>query len=85
MDTGTAVTTPSPGALRSTAALPLEKNVASSVAASAATVTTCGRLAGNSSGFPWSNSLPDAATGTTPALTARWIASASAVQRLLDP
>ena len=82
---GTAVSTLSPGALRSTAALSLEKNVGRSSPASAATVRTCGSAAGNSAGLPWSNSLPDAATGTMPARTARWIASASVVQRCVEP
>ena len=37
----------------------------------AATVTTCGSEAGNSSGLPLSNSLPAAATGMIPLATAK--------------
>ena len=74
---------PSPGALRSTAALSLEKPVGLSSGPTAATVITCGRLAGNSSGLPSWNSLPAAATGTAPALTARRICRSS-VSHLLD-
>jgi hypothetical protein len=74
-----------PGALRSTAALSLEKNVGRSSAASAATVSTCGSVAGNSGGLPWSNSLPEAATGTIPARTARWMASDSVTHDWAEP
>ena len=76
---------PSPGALRSTATLSLEKNVGWSSSASAATVSTCGRLAGNSRGLSSWNSLPEAATGTMPARTARWMASDSAVHSCVEP
>ena len=82
---GTPVRIPMPGAVRSTAALSLENAVARSSGPIAPTVTTCGRLAGNSGGLPWLNSLPDAATGIAPALTARWICCSSAVQRVGDP
>jgi hypothetical protein len=75
----------SPGALRSTAAFWLEKNVAASSEPTAATVSTCGRLAGNSAGLPWPNSLPAAATGTIPRATARWIASYSDRHAALEP
>ena len=74
-----------PGAARSTAALSLEKNAGLSSGPIAPTVSTCGRLAGYSSGLPCSNSLPDAATGTAPALTARWICCSSRVQRDGEP
>ena len=56
----------SPGALRSTAALAFEKDELSRSALTAATVSTCGSEAGNSSGLPAANSLPAAATGTIP-------------------
>jgi hypothetical protein len=62
---------PMPGALRSTAPLSLEKPVGLPSGSIAATVITCARLAGNSSGLPDWKSLPEAATGTAPALTAR--------------
>ena len=75
----------SPGALRSTAGLEFEKELAFRRALTAAMVSTCGSEAGNSSGLPASNSLPAAATGTIPRWTASWIALYSARQRLWEP
>jgi hypothetical protein len=82
---GTPASTSSPGALRSTAAFWFEKYVGSSAGPVAATVSTCGRLAGNSAGLPASNSFPAAATGTIPRPTARWIASYSTRHEVLEP
>jgi hypothetical protein len=82
---GTAVRIPMPGADRSTAAFSFEKDVAVSSGPIAATVSTCGRLAGYSSGLPRSSSLPEAATAMAPALTARWIWRASDSHRVADP
>ena len=62
---------PTPGALRSTASLALEKSALLSSCVVAATVTTCGIDAGNSSGLPCVNSLPAAATGMIPLATAK--------------
>ncbi len=76
---------PSPGALRSTARLALEKALLRSSASTAATVSTCGSDAGNSGGLPAANSLPAAATGTTPPLTARWSAAYSARHSVCEP
>ena len=62
----------SPGALRSTAGLALENDDESRLALTAAIVSTWGSEAGNSSGLPWSNSVPAAATagcGKAPTLT----------------
>ena len=82
---GTAVRMSRPGALRSTAEFSLEKKVGRSSAASAATVSTCGRVAGNSSGLPLSKSLPEAATGTMPARITRWMASVSVTHSCREP
>src|SRR3954452_11888697 len=81
---GTPARTSSPGALRSTAELWLEKYVARSSAPVAATVSTWGRLAGDSGGLPSPNSFPAAATGTTPLAMARWIASYPARRAALE-
>jgi hypothetical protein len=76
---------PSPGALRSTASLAFENAELSRRALTAATVSTWGSEAGNSGGLPSANSLPAAATGTIPRLTARWSALYSARHRLREP
>ena len=68
---GTAVRIPSPGALRSIASLTFENHALESSGVVAATVTTCGSDAGNSSGFPSANSLPAAATAMIPLATAK--------------
>ena len=68
---GTAVRMSTPGALRSIASLEFEKSALLSSRVVAATVTTCGSEAGNSSGLPSSNSLPAAATGMIPLATAK--------------
>ncbi len=60
-------------------------NAGLSAPSTAPTVSTCARLAGNSSGLPFSNSLPDAATGIAPALTARMICCSSAVHFDAEP
>jgi hypothetical protein len=65
--------------------LALENDEESRRALTAATVSTCGSDAGNSSGLPASNSLPAAATGTMPRRTASWIAVYSARQMLCEP
>ena len=62
-----------PGAPRSTAPLSLENPVGLSSGPIARDGDHVRRLAGNSSGLPFSNSLPAAATGTAPRLTARRI------------
>ena len=60
-----------PGADRSIALLALENTRSCRPRVVAATVTTCGSEAGNSSGLPLSNSLPAAATGMIPLATAK--------------
>ena len=60
-----------PGADRSIALLAFENCALLSSGVVAATVTTCGSEAGNSSGLPLSNSLPAAATGMIPLATAK--------------
>ena len=69
---------PTPGAERSTAALALEKNGGLRSLPRAATVTTWGREAGNSSGLPCASSLPAAATSVIPlaVATCSWTYSA---------
>ena len=74
-----------PGAERSIAALAFENDVGFPSGPIAATVSTWGRLAGNSSGLPLANSFPDAATGMAPALTAFAICCASVLQRVGEP
>src|SRR5207247_338453 len=59
-------------------ALAREKYEARWSGPTAATVSTCGSDAGNSSGLPLANSLPAAATTVTPAAIACWIARYSA-------
>ena len=66
-----------PGAARSIAAFAFEKPTARSSGPTAAAVSTCGSEAGNSGGLPSCPSLPAAATGTTPALTANCTATYS--------
>ena len=75
----------SPGAVRSIAALVFEKNELWRSGSTAATVSTCGSEAGNSSGLPSANSLPAAATGTIPRATANWSATYSGRQRPREP
>ena len=62
---------PTPGALMSIASLTLENHALESSGVVAATVTTCGSEAGNSSGLPSANSFPAAATGMIPLATAK--------------
>ena len=76
---------PTPGALRSTAVLALEKIALRSSGVVAATVTTCGSEAGNSSGLPSWNSLPAAATGMMPLAMPKYSCTHSAAQRDGEP
>ena len=76
---------PTPGADRSTAALALEKNGGLRSLPTAATVSTCGSEAGNSSGLPSASSLPAAATSVIPLAVAIWSWTYSAKQGSVAP
>ena len=75
----------SPGAERSIAPLVFENSELVLPGPSAATVSTCGSEAGNSSGLPSANSLPAAATGTIPRTTANCSATYSGKHRPVEP